>query len=142
MTMEKRKFIRHPSDIPIEIEHEEAGFPPGAAQRLKDICFGGLAFETDHGVHEGEFLKISIPVVSPTFEIRARVVWCRQINGHFDIGLEFVEPDKIYRARMVEQICHIEHYRHEVYEREGRELSSQQAAMEWIQKYAQEFPEA
>ncbi len=140
--MKKRQFIRHPSDIPLEIEHEEATFPPGAARRLRDIGLGGLAFESEHEVAEGEFLKVSIPVVNPAFEFRARVAWCRPINGHFDIGLEFVEPDKVYQARMVEQICHIEHYRRQVREREGRELSGQQAAMEWIRKYAQEFPEA
>jgi hypothetical protein len=140
--MTKRKFIRHPSDIPILIEHEDAGFTPGVVQRLKDISFSGLAFESDHEVSEGELLKVSIPMVSPTFEIRARVVWCRSIAGRFDIGLQFMEPEKIYRARMVEQICHIEHYRHEVLEREGRKMTGEQAALEWIQKYADEFPDA
>lgn len=139
--MTKRKFIRHPSDIPISIEHEDRGFPSGVAQRLKDISFGGLAFESDREVTKGEFLKVSIPLVNPTFEIRARVVWCRNIDDHYDIGLEFVEPDKIYRARMVEQICHIEHYRHEALEREGRKMTGEQAALEWIEKYADEFPE-
>jgi hypothetical protein len=42
---------------------------------------------------------------------------------------------------MVEQICHIEHYKREVAEREGRELSGQQAAKEWIAKYAASFPQ-
>jgi hypothetical protein len=140
--MTERKFIRHPSDIPIIIEHEEAGFSPGVGQRLKDISFGGLAFESDREVMEGELLKVSIPVVNPAFEIRARVVWCRNIEDRFDIGLEFVEPEKVYRARMVEQICYIEHYRHEVYEHEGRTMTGEQAALEWIQKYAGEFPDA
>ena len=41
---------------------------------------------------------------------------------------------------MIEQICHIEHYRAEVEGKEGRELSSQEAAKEWISSYAGDFP--
>jgi hypothetical protein len=41
---------------------------------------------------------------------------------------------------MIEQICHIEHYRKEVKLVEGRELSSEEAADEWITRYAGDFP--
>jgi hypothetical protein len=41
---------------------------------------------------------------------------------------------------MIEQICHIEHYRQEVLRVEGRKLSSKEAASEWISKYARDFP--
>jgi hypothetical protein len=37
---------------------------------------------------------------------------------------------------MVEQICHIEHYRRAVRESQSRTLSSQEAAIEWIECYA------
>ncbi len=43
-------------------------------------------------------------------------------------------------ARMVEQICHIEQYKNEILKAEGRQLDSKQAALEWIQKFASEFP--
>ena len=42
---------------------------------------------------------------------------------------------------MVEQICHIEQYRREVLKKEGRRLSSEEAASEWIVKYASDFPD-
>jgi hypothetical protein len=41
---------------------------------------------------------------------------------------------------MVEQVCHIENYKKEIYRAEGRLLSSEQAAMEWIIRYASRFP--
>jgi hypothetical protein len=41
---------------------------------------------------------------------------------------------------MVEQVCHIEHYRNEVLALEGRRLSTKQAAEEWIKKYSASFP--
>ena len=42
---------------------------------------------------------------------------------------------------MVEQICHIEQYKQDVFEKDGRRLSGEQAALEWIEKYATDFPE-
>lgn len=41
---------------------------------------------------------------------------------------------------MVEQLCHIEHYKAEVLAREGRQLDGEQAAREWIRKFAHGFP--
>ena len=41
---------------------------------------------------------------------------------------------------MVEQICHIEHYRIKVKENDGRDLNIEEAAQEWIEKYARDFP--
>jgi hypothetical protein len=45
------------------------------------------------------------------------------------------------RARMVEQVCHIENYKKVVYQAEGRLLTAEEAAMEWISKYASQFPD-
>jgi hypothetical protein len=42
--------------------------------------------------------------------------------------------------RMVEHICYIEHSRRTVRESQGRTLSSQEAAIEWIEYYADIFP--
>jgi len=42
---------------------------------------------------------------------------------------------------MVEQVCSIESYQKKIYETEGRRLTTEQAAMEWIAKYAAQFPD-
>jgi hypothetical protein len=41
---------------------------------------------------------------------------------------------------MVEQVCAIDRYRRQVLEQEGRTLSRDEAASEWITKYAGRFP--
>ena len=56
------------------------------------------------------------------------------------MGVSFVDPDDAFRTRMVEQICHIEHYKKEILEKEGRELTGEEAALEWIKRYAGRFP--
>jgi hypothetical protein len=41
----------------------------------------------------------------------------------------------------VEQICHIEQYKADVLLSEGRRLNGEQAALEWIEKFARDFPQ-
>ena len=58
-----------------------------------------------------------------------------------DLGVEFLDRRDAFRARMVEQVCHIENYRKTVYHTEGRVLAGKEAALEWIGKYAAHFPD-
>ncbi|HID48629.1 MAG TPA: PilZ domain-containing protein, partial [Chromatiales bacterium] len=131
-----RQFVRHPSNIPIHVEAGEVC----CADRLTDIGFGGLRFNSHTPLAKGCMVTIRIDVVKPPFEIMARVVWNRQRNDGYETGVEFVAEQDAYKARMVEQICHIEDYRQRVREEEGRHLSSGQAALEWIERYAASFP--
>ena len=68
------------------------------------------------------------------------VVWCDRSGNGYEIGIEFEKSRDVFRLRMIEQICHIEHYRKEILLQEGRELTTQEAASEWITKYASDFP--
>jgi hypothetical protein len=136
---ETRAFIRHPSDIPIEIGAQSAA--EAARRRLNNVSLGGLACEYAVPLELGALVKIRIPVTRPAFETKGKVVWCHRRQGHFDVGVQFTEGDDAYKARMVEQICHIEHYRNEVRDREGRTLDGETAALEWIRKFAAKFPD-
>lgn len=134
-----RKFIRHPADIPIEITPgSAAGSKTGA---LGDVSHGGLSFTSREHYGIGNLLTIRIPASRPPFETTVRVVWSREEDGRFVIGVEFLDKEDVFRMRMVEQVCHIEHYRNEVRRDEGRELTSEQAALEWINKCADVFPD-
>jgi len=79
-------------------------------------------------------------MVDPVLEIPGRVIWCRPADESYELGIEYQGEKDVYSLRMVEQICHIEHYRKEVQTREGRKISSEEAAREWIAKFAGEFP--
>ncbi|TVZ38349.1 PilZ domain-containing protein [Alteromonadaceae bacterium 2753L.S.0a.02] len=140
-----RQFIRHPSDIPIvyclgETMVEPVIRDPLASERLKDVSRGGLCFSADNPVRKGTPIHIEIPIENPPYEADGLVAWCRPEGDHFAVGVQFNEPSTRYSLRMVEQVCHIEHYRAKVLENEGRELTSQEAAAEWVEKYAAEFP--
>jgi hypothetical protein len=138
--LQKRCFIRHPADVPITVEADTAAPTLAAEDRLRDIGIGGMSFESSRAFAPGMFLTIGLPVADPGFSIRVKVAWCRAAGDHMEVGVEFAEHDKVFRARMVEQICHVEHYKKQVFEEEHRALSDQEAALEWIQKYAEDFP--
>lgn len=134
-----RSYIRHPSDIPIQVQVSSINSQAG--QRLTNVSNGGLAFESPFPIARGTVIQMNIDVVEPGFEAEGLVTHCDAEGDHFIIGIEFTSCDDLFIARMVEQICHIEHYKREVAQREGRQLSGQQAAKEWIAKYAASFPQ-
>lgn len=133
-----RSFIRHPSDIPIDFQLEE--LVTEGSEFLKNVSRGGLAFHSRIQLEEGIVIRVMIPLTNPVFEALGQVSWCSPENEEFEIGIEFIEEDDVFRARMVEQICHIEHYKQEILEKDGRKLTGEQAAAEWISKYATSFP--
>lgn len=137
--LEKRAFIRHPSDIPIEIQVENPVI--AKEESLNDVSVGGLALFSDSAYRANTVLKIKIQLVTPAFEARGKVAWCNRAGSCYEVGIEFLETKDAFRARMIEQICQIEHYKKEIREKEGRTLNGKEAALEWIRKYAGSFEE-
>ncbi|MBW3569940.1 MAG: PilZ domain-containing protein [Gemmatimonadetes bacterium] len=135
----RREFIRHTADVPIEVRTVQG---EQAVATGLNVSHGGLAFVSKLCPAEGTTLEIAIPDVDPPFHAQARVAWCRPEADAFLVGVEFLDSTDAFRARMVEQVCTIERYRQQVRDQEGRELSTHDAAAEWIRKYAGRFPVA
>lgn len=136
-----RNFIRHPSNIPIDFHVKEVSeYSADGNEYLKNVSFGGLSFSSKYNLNAGAVINIEIPLIKPVFQAMGRVLWCRNDKDRFEIGVEFLDKDDLFRARMVEQICHIEQYKQKVLQTEGRNLSGEQAAQEWIKKFAPRFP--
>lgn len=141
MTVDHRKFIRHPADIPIQFSSADGG-PSSELGQAHDVSFGGIAFEAEHCPTPGSIIELTIPTVSPPFRTQGVVVWCRCLAERYEVGVRFLASSDAFKARMVEQVCHIEQYKRDVLHREGRKLSAAAAAREWIAKYAGRFPGA
>jgi len=133
-----RQFIRHPTEIPVEVHPVEGGAIP---HRVRNLSVGGLSFHADREMSLGSVVNLRIPGVEPAFESTARVVWCRPVVSGFDLGVAFLNAEDAYRARVVEQICHIESYRRKLISHEGRTLTPEAAAREWIARFADSFPD-
>jgi hypothetical protein len=137
-----RKYIRHPSDVPIRVTLDlvEDDSDDLEDQTLTNLSLGGLSFISTQPLKTGQKASVCIPVLKQDNCLAGTVVWCEKSKNGYEIGVEFEGSKDVFRLRMIEQICHIEHYRKEVKLVEGRELSSEEAATEWIKRYAGDFP--
>jgi hypothetical protein len=133
-----RKYIRHPADIPIKYRLEDVVDRTG--EYIHDISEGGLSFKSKIPLKKGSSIMIEIPITKPRFKASGEVTWCRKSGDIYNVGVKFLDHETEFRLRMVEQVCHIEHYRKKIREEEGRKLSGEEAAAEWIEKYAEKFP--
>ncbi len=133
-----RAYIRHPADVPIEFSPVLDVQPEKTV--AQDVSMGGLSFCSNKRLTVGSVVKVRIPIVEPPFEAEAKVIWCLSRPDRYEAGIEFTTEQDAFSARMVEQVCHIEHYRMWVQEVEGRDIDCEHAAEEWIGKFAQDFP--
>lgn len=132
-----RRFIRHPSDVPIKFSQN---VPIEHADRLKNISNGGLCFMSKTPLQMGSNIHIEINIKKFPFEADGTVAWCKHEGDGYAVGVSFGDNSTQYSVRMIEQICYIEHYRSEILVSQGRKLTSDEAAQEWVEKYAAKFP--
>ena len=134
----KGRYIRHPRSIPLvfrTIPREFVRSPaPPQAQDL-----GGLRFEALCAVPPGAVLELTVDVRGKTQTFRGTVHWTQPLGRRFEVGLRFTDPEDAFRARMAEQVCHIEAYRQRRSRQSGRAIGVEQAAHAWIRRYAMTF---
>ncbi len=133
-----RLYIRHPTDVPIDFQL--GGRVNMNREQLTNYSSGGLCFMSEMAIDPGTEINIAIPIMPPRFHATGVVVWCREEQQGFLVGIKFIESETAYAVRMVEQLCYIEQYKQMVKTLENRTISGEEAAMEWIEKYAGEFP--
>lgn len=131
-----RRFIRHPTDFPILVFSMNSSH--GDEASLCDISQGGLACSLCREFIPGESVVLEIPSLQLDYTIAAKVVRCSRCANGFRVGIRFVDPVESFKSKMVEQVCQIEHFRREL-GREGRDLDSEAAAREWIERFGSQF---
>ena len=108
--------------------------------RIRDISLGGLAFAYHWRLAVGVRIEMRFPGLDEHVLLTGRVVRCRREPPQWMIGVAFEKEREVFRMRMVEQICHVEDYRQRMHREEGRTLSSEEAAAEWVERHAAHFP--
>lgn len=107
---EKRQFLRHPSNIPVEV----IPYPEAALNNveyeplyLKNVSFGGLAFFSSENIPLNSIIYIRVLSQTP-FELMCRVVWLHALEdtAEYEIGVEFVAR----KSTAMEQLILVEMY--------------------------------
>ena len=130
---EPQTYIQHPKSVALEILSAPAKCQTDELMPLGLICNQ----PQDHSI--GSLVVLKHPALPEDQPIEATVVWCRRQKSGYQIALGFLTEEELYRVRMLEQLCHIQLYQKEM-KQEGRKLSAEGAAVEWITKYAAHFP--
>jgi hypothetical protein len=133
-----RKFLRHPSDMPVQLVLRKQACIP--RQRLNNISLGGVACNSSRGFRRGTSVELRIPLLGDQACYPGVVAWCRRQENDYLVGIAFIDEDTLFRARMVEQVCQIQHYRQQLEDESGQPMAIEQCAQDWIAKHAAEFP--
>lgn len=136
MTIEHRRHPRFESDLPVAVSFGEV--LASESSYLSNISAGGVAFNAMVELAPGTVIMLQLPPGRPVLSTPVQVVWCRKMALHYVIGAEFLSKDLAFRERIVEMVRRIDGYRVEA-ERAGRNLSAQQAALEWIGLFGKDF---
>lgn len=131
------EFVAHPKDIPLHIE--EVSTQSFQANAMETNGFAGIICLTPQAYNPGQCVQLKLAEIDPNFCVTGRIVWCDKEADEFRVAIEFPCKDDCYCVRMVEQLSHIEHYRRQA-KQQGRRLNFNDAAAEWIQKFAASFP--
>ncbi len=136
---EQTGFIHHPAGFPIECKRLWFGDTgKGANQGQSDI---GLIFDSEKYIKPGVSIEITIPLRNEIEKFRGKVVLVRHNGDFYEIGMWLRRHEDASRARIVEQICHIETYLTDKKIKEGPYvINRERVAEEWITKYASSVP--
>jgi len=131
-------FIHHPSAFPLSCKR--LWFDRGKNHHSENEQTIGLCFRSEKYLKPGISVEISIPLRGEDQKFRGKVVLVRNMDDHFEIGLWLTQAADVHRARIVEQICHIETYLRTKKHQDGPFVSNERVAEEWVSKYAAAFP--
>ncbi|MHB8255615.1 MAG: PilZ domain-containing protein [Acidiferrobacterales bacterium] len=132
-----RSYVRYPSGLPVSVSLEEV--VASETLYLNNISRGGLSFNSMVALEVGTVIRLRIPPNRPLFEVPGKVVWCKKMSLQYVIGVEFINADDKARTQIIEMVFRIDGYRRKLLEQEGRGLTHQQAALEWIEKCWADF---
>ena len=135
-TPDNRKTPRYPGEIPVAFTLGEVVASESAY--LNNISAGGISFDSMVALDPGTVIMLQMPVSKPLFNTPGRVIWCQKVAFQHEVGVEFLNNDAEFRARMVDMVRRIEAYRQDT-ARAGRDLSGQEATLEWIEQFGEEF---
>jgi hypothetical protein len=134
-----RRHVRHVTGIPVEVSLDFNHSYQTGDDSITNVSLGGLCFIASDRLDINDSIQVRFPVLKQEKSLEGKVVWCSKTPRGYEVGLEFSDPAEVERLKMIEQICLIESFRKEQEQRGGRRLSSEQAAREWVNRYAGEF---
>lgn len=141
-TEDKRHYFRHSIHFPIRLQPvHSSGGQPLAKTQCTDFSEAGLSFIWTHPLTVGTLLNLSIPVKNRVFKLNAHVAYASTTSKPdlFHIGVSFQDTTSAFKAKIAEELLEIQKYQKNMARDAGHEISEQEAAEKWIEKFAAHF---
>lgn len=136
---EKRRFYRHPLNFPIQFSEAES---PSCSTAI-DISEGGICFLSERAIAKGLPVKVKIPVGDQIFTIEGQVAYSTKVasSNRYRTGVAFAGSMDAFRAKLAEEMLQVKIYQKKISQQMGVEITEEEAAKRWIEKYAKTFAE-
>lgn len=140
--IEARKYLRHSMDAPLSCAVRSEGVETTAG--LVDISDGGASISSKAKYRKGQSIELRFPVFKDCSVVPGTIAWDRTDKDspeNHRYGIKFKDDTDKAMLRMVEMICHIMTFRAMQEHLTGKSIPADDAAREWLSKYADTFPE-
>ncbi|MEA3412223.1 MAG: hypothetical protein U9R74_11890 [Pseudomonadota bacterium] len=131
-------YILHPREIPVRVTVRKS--PGTVFRRLENPGLGGVRLICREPYRPGLLVGLDVRVCGEWRQLRGIVVSLRDIGVGYEVGMGFLSRADAFEGRMLEQACHIESYKLGISRTQGRNISAEQAAREWIGRFSATFP--
>ncbi len=137
--LDKRQFYRHPVSVPIEFQASQ--HRPQRTTSV-DLSEGGICFLAERSLAKGVSISLKIPVGNHIYSMDGQVAYSNRVPSlnRFKTGVSFNDPDTAFRARLVEEMLQVKIYQKKLSEESGYQVTEEEAARRWVEKYAKHFP--
>lgn len=137
---DRRHGVRHPIPVPVVVRPRgETG--SGIFSTVADLGEGGIAFASPRRIPVDSVVDVLLALHDRTFSLAGSVLSCSAAGsgGTFRVGLAFLHPSMSFRMKLAEQVLRIQEFRLELSQERGEEVTTDEAAREWIARHAAEF---
>lgn len=136
--MSNTTTIQHPEQVQLKLTLLSTKTRPNTTP-----CSLYLACNSNSPYQQGQCLQISYPSLDDNQQtIHGYIQSCQpaqECPHTYQLVISFYDTDNLMQMRMLEQQSCIQLYQREL-SHQGRPLNIQQAALEWIERYAAQFP--
>lgn len=137
-------YIQHPREIPVTLISASACSEGSSDASLIDVAANqtskeaGICFWTSEHPQVQDKVVLGIDLDNNHFIGKGSVVRVQPEKEGSWVCVK-IDPEDAFAIRMAEQLCQIEHYRADNKHYLDRTMSQDEAAQEWIAKYAALF---
>ena len=135
---ERRRCVRHPLPVPVAVRPRSDG--EEIISSVADLGEGGLAFSSPRELPVESTVDLALSIGDRAFALAGSVASCQAATpDRFRIGVAFLHPGMSFRMKLAEQVLRIHRLRSELAEERGCEVGIEEAAREWVARYAETF---